>query len=220
MLEDARLAHALGHGAGRLVRARRAVWLPAADRSAGQCRAVWVRRDNSRSSGTGTSDRVPKILMRVEFDGLAGLEVSGRADALDVGDAERLAGRVVSDAAGEPADGDQAAQAGLAGLEVEDGHGVLGAVADEELAAGLIEGERVGLRPEQVRGVLPRADRLDDLVRARVNDAERVAARVGDHDPAAVGRGGHRAGVQAGQDFGLAGCGLRTWLPVRRGRGQ
>ena len=134
----------------------------------------------------------------------------GRADAFDVGDAERLARRVVSDAAREPADRDEPAQAGLAGLEVEDRDGVLGAVANEELAARLVKGEGVGLGPEQIRGVLPRAEGLHDLVGAGVDDAERVAARVGDHDPASVGRDRQGAGAQAGKEFGVrnAECGV------------
>src|ERR1035441_2777349 len=139
--------------------------------------------------------------MRTVLGGFAGLQVFGGANALDVGDAERLASWIVSDAAGEPADGDQAAQAGLAGLEVKDGHRVLGAVANEESAAGLVKGERVGLRAKQVCRILPRTNSLDDFVCAGVKDTERVAAGVGRHDPATVGRGSQGASVQAGLDF-------------------
>ena len=125
--------------------------------------------------------------MGVVFDRLTGLEVFGGANAFDVGDTQRLASRVEDNATREPADGDQAAQTGVAGLEVKDGHGILCAVADEQFAAGLVKGEGVGLRPEQICRILPRADRLHDLVRSSVNHVKRIAAGVGDYEPAAVG---------------------------------
>ena len=52
----------------------------------------------------------------------------------------------------------------------------MGAIGDEEFLAGGIEGEGVGLRAEEVAGILPGANGLDDVVGARVNDAQSVAA--------------------------------------------
>ena len=90
VLEDARLADALGHGPGRLVRARgqfgflQQTVAEVVQRRLGQARQFPLVRHRHQRQGA-------EILMRVVFDGLAGLEVFGGADAFDVGDAERLA---------------------------------------------------------------------------------------------------------------------------------
>ena len=170
MLEEARFAHALGDGPVRLARAR---W---------QSRFLHQAVAEIKQGGLGQARQFPRvrhshqrqraeIQVGVVFDRLTRLEVFGGADAFDVGDAQRFASRVEDNPAGKPADGDQAAQARLAGLEVKDGHGILGAVADVEFATRLVKGEGVWLRSEQIRGILPRTDRFHDLVRSSVNHA-------------------------------------------------
>ena len=109
--------------------------------------------------------------------------------------------RIIRNGAGKPADGNQAEQLRVAGLEMENRHGVLRAIANEQRFARFVERQRVGLCAEQVRRVLPRANGLDDLVRARVNHAQRIAARVGDHQPPAIRRQRQCASVQTGENF-------------------
>ena len=87
--------------------------------------------------------------------------------------------RVKRNRAGKPADGNQAEQFRFARFELENRHCVLRAVADEKFFARFVECQRVRLRAEQVAGILPRANRLHDFIRARVNHAQRVAARIG-----------------------------------------
>src|ERR1035441_5679839 len=96
-------------------------------------------------------------------------------------------------------DGNETEPFCLAGLEAEESDGVLRAVANEQRLAGSIEGQRVGLRTEQICGILPCANRLDDLIRARVDDVQGVAAGVGHDEPAFVWRKRQRTGVKAGQ---------------------
>ena len=128
-------------------------------------------------------------------------EAPGRADALDIGHDQLVTRGVVRDRAGEPAHGDQAQEFRLAGLEVDHGNGVLGAVGDVEGVAGGIERQRIGAGPEQVGGTGLDPDGLHHLVRARVDHAERVAAGVGHHDVASIRRGGEGGRVQADHDL-------------------
>ena len=79
--------------------------------------------------------------------------------------------------AGKPADGNQAQQFRFARFELENRDGVLRAVADKKCFARFVKRQRVWLRAEQIAGILPRANRFDDLVGARVNDAQRVVCR-------------------------------------------
>ena len=109
--------------------------------------------------------------------------------------------RVKHNRARKPADGNQAEQFDFAGLELENRDGVLRAVADEKFSAGFVERQRVRLRAEQIARILPRANRLHDFVRARVNHTQRVAARIGDDEKFSVGRKRQRARVQAGDNF-------------------
>ena len=87
-------------------------------------------------------------LAAVEFRPAIGGAHPARAEALKVGNIKRISPRVVNDGAGEPADGNEAKQPGFAGIEFKNGDGILGAVADKELAARLIEGQCVGLGAE------------------------------------------------------------------------
>jgi len=139
-----------------------------------------------------------------------------RANPFDIGHINRLAGRVIGHRAGKPADGDQPAQAGFARLEIEQRHGILRAVAYKQPPAGRIKRQRIGLGAEQIPGVLPGANRLDDLVAARVNHAERILAGIRHHHPAAIGRHRNSAGARAGEDFHFR----RLRLRPGRGRSQ
>ena len=85
---------------------------------------------------------------------------------------------------------------------MENGNGVLRAVAGKQGFARFVKRQRVRLRAKRVAGILPGADGFGDFVRARVNDAQGVVARVRDHQPASVRRKRQRAGVPAGEDFG------------------
>ena len=124
-------------------------------------------------------------------------------NVLEIGDADFFIARIKRDAARKPADGDQAEQFGCAGLELENGDGVLRAVADEKFFAGLVECQRIRLRAERIARILPRANRLDDRVRARVNDAQRIAAGIRHDEEFFVWRQCHGAGVQAGENFAV-----------------
>ena len=102
--------------------------------------------------------------------------------AFDVGDVEAMAVGVVGEGAGEPADWEEAFEFGFfaVGLEVDDGDGVLGAVGDVEGFAVGREGEGVWRSSEEVGGVGFDPDSFDDLIGARVDHADVVAAGVGD----------------------------------------
>ena len=113
VLEDARFAHALGHGARRLAGARRQGGLleqriaHVGQRRAGVGRQLAARRARSpakASRGTGAS------CCRCSR---AGSSAAGGSDAFEVGDVEQLPSRVVNDGAREPADRDQAKQAAI-----------------------------------------------------------------------------------------------------------
>ena len=130
--------------------------------------------------------------------------------AFEVGDVNLFAAGVKNDRAGKPADGNQAEQFGFARVELKNGNGVLRAIADKKFLAGFVKRQRVRLRAEQVARILPRANRFHDLVRARVNDAQRVAARVGHNQIISVGRQRQRAGVQAGENSSACRIGRRS----------
>ena len=85
VLEDARFAHALGDGPGRLARARRqSRFLHQAVAEIKQCR-LGQARQFPRARHRHQRQRA-EIQMRIVFDRLTGLEVFGGADAFDVGD--------------------------------------------------------------------------------------------------------------------------------------
>ncbi len=63
----------------------------------------------------------------------------------------------------------------MAGLEIKNGDGILCAVADKQRLAGFIEGQRIRLRAEQVRRVLPRADGLSRISSVRVSITLKVS---------------------------------------------
>ena len=122
--------------------------------------------------------------------------------------------RVKRNRARKPADGNQAEQFGFARLELKNRDGVLRAVADEKFFARLVERQRVRLRAERIARILPRANRLHDFVRARVNHAQRVAARVGDDEKFSVRRKRQRARVQAGENFRSGLCRVTDQSPT------
>ncbi len=88
-------------------------------------------------------------------------------------------------------------------FELKNGDGVLGAVADEQFFAAPVKRQRIRLRAEQVRRILPRAQRLDDGVGVGVNDAYGVVTGIGAGEGFSVRRERQRAGVAAGQNFEL-----------------
>ena len=133
---------------------------------------------------------------------MAGLLHFG-GDAFEVRDANLFPSGVKHNRAGKPAGGNQPQQLRFARLELKNRDGVLRAVADEQLFARLVERQRVRLRAERVARILPRANGLDDFVRARVNHAQRVAARIGGDEKFSVGRKRQRARVPASDDFSL-----------------
>ena len=109
-----------------------------------------------------------------------------RGDVLDVGHAKLAALGIKRNRAGEPADGNQPEQFGFARLELENGDGILRAIADEQFFARPVERQRIRLRAEQIARILPRAESFHHLVAARVNHAQRVGTRAGRDDPAAI----------------------------------
>ena len=107
----------------------------------------------------------------------------GCRDAFDVRNVKFVScSRVKDDGAGKPADGNQAEQLRLAGLELKHRDGVLGAVADKKFFAGLSNASAFGCAPNRSPGFCRAQIVSTILSAARVNDAQRVAARVGDHE--------------------------------------
>ena len=136
------------------------------------------------------------------------------ADVFDVRDINFLPRCVEGDGAGKPAGRDQAEQFRFAWFELENGDGVLRAVANKKVFARLVERQRIRLRAEQIARVLPRANRFDNLVLAGINDAQRVAAAVGHNEPTSIRRQRERAGVQAGHNFGFRISDFGFWVEV------
>jgi len=200
VLEHGRLAHPLGDGPGRLVGSGRPrgflqKWIPVVvqhpTRHRGQFLFRWDRNERQR----------PVVLMRVVLVRSLLLEAVGQADPLDVRHGQAATGSVVRDRAGEPPDRDQTEQLRLVGMETEHRDGVLSPVGDVQSVAGGIECHCIGAGSEQFRGTGFGPDRLDHLVRADVDHAERVAAGVGDHHVASVRRGRDRGRMQSDHDL-------------------
>src|SRR5438445_8887728 len=108
--------------------------------------------------------------MRVVLHLFSSFVILSRADAFDVGHAKNLPGWIVRDSARKPTHRDQPAQSGLARIEIENGHGILRAIADEEFLAAAVERKRIRLRPEEVGWIQTRPDRFDQLVGFRIKD--------------------------------------------------
>ena len=88
-------------------------------------------------------------------------------------------------------------------FELENGNGVLGAVADKKAFSRLVECQRIRLCAEQIRCILPRADRFDDFVCVCVNDTQRITAGVGYDEFASVRGERQRAGMQTSEYLGV-----------------
>ena len=118
----------------------------------------------------------------------------------------------------KPADGDQAEQPRFAGGKIEDGDGVLRAVADEEPLAGLIERQSIRLSAEQVRRVLAGADGFHQSYRCGCQS--RSACRCRRWQPPASGRWATTPCAEACRPVRTSDFGLRTsdfpasWLEV------
>jgi len=112
--------------------------------------------------------------MRVETEaGCAALALLLlRCDVLEVRHANLAALRIKRDRCREPANGYQAEQFGFARFKLKDSHGILCAVTDKQVFSGPVKSERVRLRPEQIRRILPSANRLDHLVAAGIDHTQ------------------------------------------------
>jgi len=208
MPEDARLAHPLGHGPGRLVGARGAGGL--AQQRITQIRQRHARMRRQLARRGDIHQRQGAAVLQAVVVGVFGrVQAFGRGHAFQVGHVEFFALRIRRHGAGKPAHRDQAQQPRVAGSQSKDRHGILGPVAGKETFAGAVKGQGVGLRAKQVPGVLTGAEGFHQLVALGVYHAERIAPGVGDHQQPPVGGKGHGAGMQAGQDFqpGLPGSG-------------
>ena len=119
---------------------------------------------------------------------------------LDVGDRQPLPRRINDDGSRMPADRDQAEELrapSLLRLPGHHRHRVLRAVADIEPLAVWGEGQGVGHRTVEVRRGALRPDRVQHVAGRGVEDAERVASRVGADDVAAIRGNGKRRRMQA-----------------------
>ena len=136
------------------------------------------------------------------FGGTAGLWLHGQP--LDVGDRQPLPRRIDDDGSRMPADRDQAEQLrapSLIRLPVHHRHRVLRTVADIEPLAIRGEGQGVGHGTVEVRRGAFRPGRVHHVAGRGVEDAERVASRVGADDVAAIRGDGQGGGMEPDEDL-------------------
>src|ERR1043166_8802366 len=125
------------------------------------------------------------ILMGVELR-LAGRAAAARAETFDISRVNRIASHVANDRAGKPTDRYQTKQLRFARIEIENRDRILRSIAGEELSAQFIERQRVWLRAEEIGGILPRPNRFNDLISARIKDADRIAACIRNCQPSPI----------------------------------
>src|SRR5436309_1516422 len=99
-------------------------------------------------------------------------QFSTRTNSFNVRDIERVPSGVINDRARKPARRNEPKQLRAPRLKTEYRDGVLGSIANKQLAAGSVKSQRVGLGSEEVCRILPRADRFNELIGARIDDRE------------------------------------------------
>ena len=179
VLKHAWLTDTFGHRHDRLICARRQFCLrqeritQIGQSGLREFLQIIFRRNGNQRKRAGVLLCVEAVTARTQF-----CPFDFGADAFDVGDADFSVACVVCNAARKPAGGNQSKQLRFARLELENRNGILRSVADEKRFARFVEGQGIGLRAEQIRRILPRANCLHDFVRSRINDAQRPAGPV------------------------------------------
>ena len=128
---------------------------------------------------------------------------AARADALDVGHVQRLAGRVEHQSARIPTGGKTSQQAAARRIERHDGHRVVRAVGHVQRLAVGARGKRDRRAAEEHVFARARGDRFDHFAPADVDHRHGVAVGIGHQHVRAVGRGKDGRRVQADHDFAL-----------------